>query len=113
MIFLFQRLIFDKSFFMGDFLKDDNKAIGTSGRRLNKQTYSTILAALKNPSFLYDRIIYYIENSARTTIQKKVLIVSPPNIAEGLASVGKQYKGYTFFTTKDTFAFLDEYRVDF
>ena len=72
MIFLFQRLIFDKSFFMGDFLKDDNKAIGTSGRRLNKQTYSTILAALKNPSFLYDRIIYYIENSARTTIQKKV-----------------------------------------
>merc|ERR1719350_139414 len=69
-------------------------------------TYSNLVVALKAPKYFYDQFVKYHERNITTTIQKSVFIASPANIAETFAEVGREYKGFKFYTGKDTFEFL-------
>jgi len=92
------------------FGKDLN--LGASGRKMDAQTTGNIMISLKYPPYFLKQVIQYA-NRELVGIGRKVFIASPYNIAEGFASAaGRNHfvKGYEFYTTKDSTAFLEAKR---
>ena len=65
--------------------------------------------------YLLDQLINHVEKqkfeleNSKNDI-KTIFITSPVEVAEMIGKVGRVYRGYTVFTTKDTHKFLGEYR---
>merc|ERR1712110_1320234 len=85
---------------------------GASGRKLDSTTTASIILALKYPPHFFQSIVNYAERVLPSDHQKAVLITSPFNIADEFHKVGRDFKGYKFFTTHDTMDFLTRHRQD-
>lgn len=105
--------------FSSDFLKSNGSNDGFIEKNahvigLSDYLIKLIRKCMNDPRFLLDKLIDHIEaqipENELSTKTKTVFITSPVEVADIIASVGRNYRGYNFYTTKDTRHFLSRYR---
>ena len=103
--------------FSSDFFKSNgsdhfiNKERGARVIGISEYLIKLIHRCMNDPKFLLDKLIDHIEKQIPEIERKKtIFITSPVQIADTIASVGRNYRGYNFYTTKDTHEFLSKYR---